>query len=90
MDSSFFSWNIGMLNGFGGKRSNTFAANQDIIEDVGSSYAGSVSDINSAASKSGKKYGLFSSSSRRKANREMAQAAATQNRMGEIADTAND
>ena len=25
MDSSFFSWNIGMLNGFGGKRSDAFA-----------------------------------------------------------------
>jgi hypothetical protein len=25
MDSSFFSWNIGMLNGFGGKKANSFA-----------------------------------------------------------------
>jgi hypothetical protein len=25
MDSSFFSWNVGMINGFGGKRANSFA-----------------------------------------------------------------
>jgi hypothetical protein len=33
-------------------------------------------DLNNAAAKSGKKYGLFSSSARRKANRQIADAKA--------------
>ena len=90
MDSSFFSWNIGMLNGFGGKRSDTFAADQDILASVGSSYGGTTEDINNAASKASKKYGLFSSGSRRKANRQIAQARAKQNLMGDISEEAND
>ena len=90
MDSSFFSWNIGMLNGFGGKRANTFAADQDVLASVGSSYGGTSSDIMDAASKSGKKYGLFSSKSRKKANRQMAEARAKQNIMEDISDLAID
>ena len=90
MDSSFFSWNIGMLNGFGGKRSDIFAADQDILAQVGSSYGGTTHDILDAASTSGKKYGLFSSKDRRKANAVMSKASARQNLMGDIADSAND
>ena len=37
MDSSFFSWNIGMLNGFAGKNSDSFGVDRDILEKVGSS-----------------------------------------------------
>lgn len=90
MDSSFFSWNIGMINGFGGKRSDAFAADQDILESVGSSYGGTTEDINNAAAKASKKYGLFSSGSRRKANRQMADARNKQNLMGDISDEATD
>ena len=90
MDSSFFSWNIGMLNGFAGKKTDAFAADQDILANVGSSYGGTTEDINNAAAKSGKKYGLFSSSARRKANRQMAEARAKQNIMGDISDEATD
>jgi len=36
---------------------------------VGGSYGGSVNTINDAVSKAGKKYGLFSSGARKKANR---------------------
>ena len=90
MDSSFFSWNIGMLNGFGGKRSDAFAADQDILASVGSSYGGTTEDINNAASKASKKYGLFSSGSRRKANRQIADARTKQNLMGDISDEATD
>lgn len=88
MDSSFFSWNIGMINGFFGKESDKFSADQDILASVGSSYGGTAVDINEAAAKSGKKYGLFSSGARRKANQEMADAIAKQNIMGDISDTA--
>ena len=90
MDSSFFSWNVGMINGFGGKKADSFAVDQDIASEVGSSYGGTMEDLNSAAAKSGKKYGLFSSSARRKANRQIADAKAKQNLMGDISEEATD
>ena len=90
MDSSFFSWNIGMLNGFAGKNSDSFAVDQDTLAKVGSSYGGTVDDMDDAASKAGKKYGLFSSKARKKANAAIADAKAKQNLMGDIADTAAD
>jgi hypothetical protein len=90
MDSSFFSWNIGMINGFGGKKADSFAADQDILASVGSSYGGTTEDINNAASKASKKYGLFSSRARRKANAQIADARAKQNLMGDISEEATD
>ena len=90
MDSSFFSWNIGMLNGFAGKNSDSFGIDQDAVAQVGSSYGGTVDDLNDAASKAGKKYGLFSSKARKKANEAIATAKSHQNLMGNIADTASD
>jgi hypothetical protein len=90
MDSSFFSWNIGMINGFGGKKADTFAADKDVLESVGSSYGGTSAEIMDAASKSGKKYGLFSSGARKRANRAMAAARAKQNIMADISDEATD
>ena len=90
MDSSFFSWNVGMINGFGGKKADSFAIDQNIASEVGSSYGGTMDDLSKAASKSGKKYGLFSSSARRKANKQIADAKYKQNLMGDIADTAQD
>ena len=90
MDSSFFSWNVGMINGFGGKKSDAFAADQDILASVGSSYGGTTEDIKNAVAKANKKYGLFSSSARRKANRQIADARAKQNLMGDISEEASD
>lgn len=90
MDSSFFSWNIGMLNGFAGKNSDSFGIDQDAVAQVGSSYGGTVDDLSDAASKAGKKYGLFSSKARKKANEAIATAKSQQNLMGNIADTASD
>jgi hypothetical protein len=57
---------------------------------VGGSYGGSMADITSAAANSGKKYGLFSGSKRRKANRAMNEAERQQNIMTDIADDARD
>lgn len=90
MDSSFFSWNIGMINGFAGKNSDSFGADQDALAAVGSSYGGTVADINDAASKAGKKYGLFSSGARKKANEAIAKARSQQNLMSSIANDATD
>lgn len=78
------------INSLGGKYSDSFSANQDTIAQVGSSYGGSVVDINNAASKAGKKYGLFSSRARRNANRQIAEARRQQNIMTDIADDARD
>ena len=89
MDSSFFSWNIGMINGFFGKESDKFSADQDILSRIGSSYGGTTYDINDAASRAGKKYGLFSSGARNKANQDIAEARSKQNLMGNIADRAD-
>ena len=77
------------INSLGGKYSDSFSVNQDTIEQVGSSYGGSVADINNAASKASKKYGLFSSGARRDANRQIAEARRQQNIMTDIADEAS-
>lgn len=90
MDSPLLSWNIGAINGFFGKRANSFGLDYDSVEEVGSSYGGTVADLEDAKNKSGKKYGLFSSSSRKKANAAIAEAKAKQNLLGEVADTAED
>ncbi len=78
------------INSLGGKRADSFSIDQDTIESVGGSYGGSVNDINNAASKAGKKYGLFSNRKRRKANREIREARRQQNIMTNIADEAAD
>ena len=90
MDSSFFSWNIGMLNGFAGKNTDSFGVDQDTVAQVGSSYGGTVDDFNDASAKAGKKYGLFSSKARKKANAAIAAAKDKQNVMGNIANDAMD
>ena len=90
MDSPLLSWNVGILNGFGGKKADSFGLDQDVINTVGSSYGGSVADLTDAAKKSGKKYGLFSSKARKKANKAIAAAKVTQNLMEDIGDEATD
>lgn len=90
MDSSFFSWNIGAINGFGGKKTDSFAADQDTLSKVGGSYGGTTSDIMDAQGKAGKKYGLFSSSARKKANRAIADARSRQSIMAGISQEASD
>ena len=90
MDSAFFSWNIGMINGFAGKNTQDFGVDQDIISQVGSSYGGTVDTVADAAEKAGKKYGLFSTKARKKADAAINKARTKQNLMGDIADTASD
>ena len=90
MDSAFFSWNIGMLNGFAGKNTQDFGVDQNIVAQVGSSYGGTVDSALDAAEKAGKKYGLFSTKARKKADAAINKARAQQNIMGNIADNASD
>ena len=69
LDSNFMKLTpTGLVNALGAQRTQQFSANQDTIEKVGGSYGGSVNLINDAVSKANKKYGLFSSGARRKAN----------------------
>ena len=90
MDSPLFSWNIGMLNGFAGKNTDSFGIDQEALATVGSSYGGTVNSINEAAESADKKYGLFSSKARKKANENIAKIKAQQSTMTNIADQASD
>ena len=91
LDSNFMKLTpVGLVNAFGAKKTQDFSANQDTIEQVGSSYGGTVSDINDAVQKAGKKYGLLSGGSRRSANRQIDRARERQNIMTNIANDAYD
>ena len=78
------------LNGFLGKRTHNIQQNAETINQVGSSYAGTVSNIDEAVSKANKKYGAFSSGSRRSANRFIDKTRHQQNQMANIANEAKD
>lgn len=90
LGSSFFNWNIGLINGFGGKKADTITKDNLAFEQVGSSYLGSSSQIDDAVKKSGKKYGLFSSSALADANREIWEGRRQQSLISNIADEASD
>lgn len=72
---------LGLINGLGGKRADSMQ--QDIYTQSQSQfgYSGTNSDINNAAMKSGKKYGMFSSGARKLANWEIASAGRKQNNL---------
>lgn len=79
---------LGMINAAFGKRSHQFTINQDTIKSVGSDYDDTVGDIYDAKSKANKKYGLFSTHARHKANRFIDATNAKQNTMTDISDNA--
>lgn len=54
---------LGLINSLGAKRTKDFSLNKDTIEKVGGDYTGAVNTMEEAASKAGKKVGLFSSTS---------------------------
>ena len=81
---------VGLINDLGGSKSRDFAKDTATINQVGGSYGGTVSDINTAVSKAGKKYGLFEAGSRHDANKFIAEAERKQNVMASIASTAKD
>ena len=90
MDSPFFSWNVGLLNGAAGKNTNSFTIDSDVAAKVGGSYGGAMNTLNDAAEKADKELGLFSWKSRKKDNETIALAKAIQNSMFNVADTASD
>lgn len=91
LGSSFLSLSpLGLINGFGGSRANTFTKDTSAFETVGSSYTGSESTINDAVNKAGKKYGLFSQNAKNKANKLIDEAKRQQNIITNVADQATD
>lgn len=92
LGSNWLGWTpVGMLNGFGGKRSHTQEQGQserDTMASVGGSYMGSVGDWQDSLKYSNKKYGLFSSGARKKANRKIDDANNKMNLMTGISNTA--
>ena len=91
LSSSWLSWTpISAINDLFGKESDAFATDVEALETVGSSYGGTANDISETAAKAGKKYGLFSSGARKRANEAAQQVAAKQGLMSNIADTTRD
>ena len=87
LGSSFLNLTpLGLINGFGGKKTQTITKDEDAFTQVGSSYTGSESDVNSALMKSGKKYGLISQKARRKADEQISEAKRQQSIIQEIAE----
>lgn len=82
---------LGLVNGFFGKKSKSLDLNEksnNTMSTIGSSYGGAVNDWNNAFQKSRKKYGLFSSGARHKANNLINNANGNMNTMNGISDTA--
>ena len=91
LGSSFLNLTpFGLINGFGGSKASTITKDEEAFETVGSSYTGTNQTVNDALTKSGKKYGLFSSRARKEANREIEEARRQQEVMADIADEATD
>lgn len=88
LGSSFFNWNVGMINGFGGKRAMTIKKDNEAFEEVGGSYTGTNATVDKAVTKSGKKYGLVSGKARNAANELITKANFQQNKVSDIADVA--
>ena len=91
LGSSFLSLTpLGLINGFGGKKADTITKDNEVFAQVGSSYTGSESSVNDALQKSGKKYGLFSSGARKRANEEIAEAKRQQSIISDISQDVQD
>lgn len=73
-----------------GSKTQDFIKDTETLETVGGSYGGSSALIEDAANKAGKKYGLFASGARRRANRLIDRARVQQYTMQGIADDARD
>lgn len=88
LGSSFMQMTpLGMINGFGGKKTDTITKDTEAFATVGSSYGGTSETVNNAVANSGKKYGLFSSGSRKKMNNFINQMGKQQNIMSDIAES---
>lgn len=91
LGSSFLSLTpLGLVNGFGGKKTDTITKDDDLFAQMGSSYSGSNQTINDAIQKSGKKFGLLSRSDMNDANQEIYEARRQQNVISNISSNSTD
>lgn len=66
LNSNLFGWNIGLINGIGGKKANSYTRNQELDAASGAGFGGFQALQNTTQVGAGKKYGLFSSGARHK------------------------
>jgi hypothetical protein len=91
LDSKFMKLTpMGLVNGIGARSSDKFAVDNNVRSQIGGSYGGAYKFMDDAASKAGKKYGLFSSGALDDANRQIGQAKKMQSKIGNINKDARD
>ena len=91
LDSKFLKLTpVGLVNAIGAKSSDKFTVDNNVRSQIGGSYGGAYAFMDDAASKANKKYGLFSSSSRHRANRKIAESKLMQSTIGNINKEARD
>lgn len=81
---------FGLINGIFGEKADTFTKDQEVFAQMGSSYGGTSSQADAAASKSGKKYGLFSLGAKNEANRLIKETKNQQNLIKDIQEDTNE
>ena len=79
-----FITGMGLINQIGGKKADTITKDEEVFADAGDSYGGTDVSVNDALEKSGKKYGLFSSGARSKANELIHEAQRQQSVLSDI------
>ena len=77
---------IGLVNSLVGSTTDTITRDEEAFGTVGSSYGGTGATVDDAVSKSGKKYGLFSTGKRKEADALIDEADRQQDIMSDIAD----
>ena len=91
LDSNFLKLTpVGLVNAIGAKRSDNFQVDNKVREQIGGSYGGAYAFMDDAASKAGKKYGLFSGGARREANRKIGESKVMQGKITNINKEARD
>lgn len=91
LDSNFLKLTpVGLINSAFTDKTQDFSIDQNVSDQIGSSYVGSLSNLQKADEKAGKKYGLFSASERKKADQLINKSKIQQSKMSSIADKASD
>lgn len=91
LGSSFLNLTpIGLINGFGGSKTQTFTKDDEAFAQVGSSYTGSDYTTGQAAMKAGKKYGLFSQKAKQSADNQISEAKRQQSIIQDISQDVQD
>ena len=91
LDSKFLKLTpVGLVNAIGAKSSDKFTVDNNVRSQIGGSYGSAYAFMDDAASKANKKYGLFSSGSRHRANRKIAESKLMQSTIGNINKEARD